>query len=70
MVKWTAPEPYIGLSGSDSRLCVNFELCEVKSKQSKQHIGLQRQAINVDKKTSLHILGDGATCVQVGDIKQ
>ena len=31
MVKWTAPEPYIGFNESDSKLCTNFEFYEGKN---------------------------------------
>jgi hypothetical protein len=29
-VKWTAPDPYLVLSGSDSKLYTNFKFCEDK----------------------------------------
>ena len=58
-VKWTAPDPCLVLSESDSILCTNFESCE-----EKKHTNLQRQVIHDDKKNSkksLHILEDGAS---------
>ena len=62
------------LSESDSILYNNFEFCEGKNhRHCKKHINLQSQAVYDDKKNSkknLHILENGASGVQVGDIEQ
>ena len=55
-------------SESDSNLCSNFEFCDEKTiliHKAKQFMMTKR----ISKK-SLHILDDGASGVQVGDIKQ
>ena len=74
-VEWTTPDPCPMLSGSVSILCTNFEFCEENNyRQFQKHTDLQSQAIFYDKKNnskkSLHILEDGASGVQVGDIEQ
>ena len=82
-VKWTDLDPYLVLVESDSKLYNNFEFGERKKKKKKtkqtnkqtckEHINLQIWEIFIDKdksKKSLHILEDGASGVQVGDIKQ
>ena len=59
---------------NDSKLSNNFEFCEeIKHIHLKNHIDLQSQANDDDKKDSkksLHILEDGSRGVQVGDIEQ
>ena len=47
-VKWTTLEPCIGLSESNSKLYINFEICEDKNHKNKKHSDLQSQAIYVD----------------------
>ena len=50
MVKWTTPEPVVGLSESDSKLYTNFEFCEeINDKQLKKTHWSTNQAICVDK---------------------
>jgi hypothetical protein len=67
-------DPCPSSNESDSRLYTNFEIGEGKfHRHSKKHIDLQSQAIYDDKNNSknvLHILKDGASDVQVGDIEQ
>ena len=51
MVKWTAPDLYLGSSESDTNMYTNFEFCEeINSQTFKRHIDLQSQAIYDDKK--------------------
>ena len=38
MVKWTAPDPCLVLSESDSILCLNFEFCEEKTHRHSKNI--------------------------------
>ena len=71
MVKWTTPNPCLIFSENDSKLYTNFEFCEGEKHKHLKNIVLQSQAIYDDKKNpkkSLHILEDGASGVQVGDI--
>ena len=74
IVKWTIHDPFLGSSKSDSKLYTNFDTLWRNSSQTfENHIDLQSQAINDDEnnfKKSLHILEDGASGVQVGDIEQ
>jgi hypothetical protein len=52
---------------------LTFNFVKKNPQTFKKHIELQSQAINVDKnntKKSLHILGNGASGVQVGVIEQ
>ena len=64
-VKYTIPLPYISLSGSDSKIHINFEFWEGKNhKDLKKQIDVQSQAIYVDQKTfekNLHVLEDSAS---------
>ena len=60
-------------SESDSKLYVNFEFFEEKDYNFFKHNDLQSKANYGDKnnsKISVHILEDGASGVQVGDIEQ
>ena len=67
VVKWTTHDPCLVLSESDSTLYTNFEYCEEKNLRNLKTINLQNQAIYDDKNP--HILEDGASGVQVGDIE-
>ena len=72
-VKWRTHDLCLVLSESDSKLCTNFEICEGKTMNISNSVNLQSQAIYDDQKNSnrsLHILEDGASGVQVGDIEQ
>ena len=60
------------MSKNDSKLYTDFEFCEGKNINIQKHIDIQNHVIYVDKfffKKSLHILEDGASGVQVYDIK-
>jgi hypothetical protein len=71
--KWTTPDPYLGFGENDTKLYTNFEFCEEKI------IGILKThwftkplkpCREKKSKTSLHILEDGTSGVQVGDIEQ
>ena len=73
-VKWTTPEPYIGLSESDLKLYTNFDFFEENyCKQFKNtmiHKAKKYMLTESSKNKSLHILEHSASGVQVGDIEQ
>jgi hypothetical protein len=73
-VNWTTLDPCLVFNESVSKSYTNFGFCEEKKTQTfQEHIDLQSQANYDDKKyskKSLHILEDGASGVQVGDIEQ
>ena len=58
---------------SDSKLYTNFEFCEEKNHRHVLNI-LNKKAnlimMTKNSKKSLHVLEDGASVVQVGDIQQ
>ena len=60
------------LSESDSKLYTNFEFCEERNHRhfSKYWSTKPSNLWNVFFKKSLHILEDGASGVQVGNIEQ
>ena len=63
--------PCLLLTESESILCADFESCKEKNHiHFNKHIDPQSEAIYGDKKKSLHILEDGASGVQVGDVAQ
>ena len=74
-VKWTSLDPCLVVSESDSILYTNFKSCEKKITcilktcwSTKPSNLIYDDKIN--SKKSLHILEDGASGVQVGDIEQ
>ena len=72
-VKWTAPDPYLVFKGSDSQLYTNFGSMKKKKfiDTLKIYWSTKPKKIMMTKnksKRSLHILEDGASVVQVGDI--
>jgi hypothetical protein len=60
------------VSESDSILYTIFWICEGKNHRHLKNIDIYSQTIYIDKifKRSLHILEDGAKCVQVDNIEQ
>ena len=71
MLKLTSQDPYLVLSESDSMLCINFEFCEERSHKIFKRILIHKAKQFMTTfffKRSLHILGDIASGVQVGDI--
>ena len=73
-INWTTPDPCPVFSESDSKLYTDFEFCEEKNHWHFKNILIYKaQQIMMTKKISqksLHILEDGASGVQVGDIEQ
>ena len=72
-VKWTAPDPCLVFSESDSNLYPSFGFCEeTNHKQFKNTLIYKAKQVMTTKKTkkSLHILQDGTRGVEVSDIKQ
>ena len=73
-VKWKVLEPCPILSESDSVLYINFELCKeqihILFKNLPIYKAKQLMTIKWKLKKRLHILDDGASGVQVGDIQQ
>jgi hypothetical protein len=76
--KWTSPNACLVFSESGSKLYTNFEFCEEKNHRHFKNILIYKdkkimmttKIKNKKSKESLHILQDGASVVQVGDIEQ
>ena len=74
-VKWITPNSCLVLSESDSELYTNFEFCEEANHRDilKTYWFTKPSQLWWPKKLqrkSLHILEDGTSVVQVGDIEQ
>ena len=64
-----APYPCLVFNESDSKLYTNIEFCEEGNHRHFKNILIYNDDTKVSKE-SLHILEDGASGVQVGDIEQ
>ena len=69
MVKWTTHDLCLVASESDFKSCTNFEFCEEKIINTKKVYWSTLSNDKNNSKKSLHIVEDGASGVQVGDIE-
>ena len=70
---WIALDPCLELSESDSKLYTDLEFCEEKNHRHFKTIMIYKAKqfmMGKNSKKSLHILEDGTSGVQVGDIEQ
>ena len=74
-VQWITPDPCLVLSESDSILYADFKYCEENNHRHSKRTYWSTKPSNLgwqksNSKKNLHILGDGASGVQVSDIEQ
>ena len=70
--KWTTPYTCLGFNDSESKLYNNLEFCEENDHKHLKYIVIYKAKQFVMKKsfkTSLHILEDNASGVQVSNIE-